>query len=180
MPFPVNNIRALCKEKGTTLAALEKKLGFGNGVIAGWETAKNWPPYDRLYAVAVALEVTVDELAGNEKAPASVSESKRDYVDRTTKMIRTPDPISILAAQYDVPPAVLADIAGCDITKADMMIFGIEQPTDKELLRIASVFCVSPDSLRHGLVPLYANQYVVFDIAHRKSTRIPQQEDPKS
>lgn len=28
MPFPVNNIRALCKEKGTTLAALEKNWGL--------------------------------------------------------------------------------------------------------------------------------------------------------
>lgn len=180
MPFPVNNIRNLCKKNGTSLAALEKKLGFGNGVISGWENAKSWPPYDRLFEVAAELGVSVDELAGNEKAPASVSGSKRDYVDRATKMIRTPEPISILAAQYDVPPAVLADIAGCDITKADMMIFGIEQPTDEELLRIASVFCVSPNSLRRGLVPLYANQYVVFDIARRKSSRIPRQEDPQS
>ena len=52
MSFPVKNIRALCKKRGTSLAALERSLGFGNGVIAGWETAKSYPPYDRVSAVA--------------------------------------------------------------------------------------------------------------------------------
>ena len=54
MSFPVENIRALCKKRGTSLAALERSLGFGNGVIAGWETAKSYPPYDRVSAVAAA------------------------------------------------------------------------------------------------------------------------------
>lgn len=56
MSFPVENIRALCKKRGTSLAALERSLGFGNGVIAGWETAKSYPPYDRVSAVAAATE----------------------------------------------------------------------------------------------------------------------------
>ena len=47
-------------------------------------------------------------------------------------------------------------------------------------LRIAAAFCVTPDSLRKGWVPLYANQYVADDIAHRKSNRIPRREDPQS
>ena len=50
MSFPVENIRALCKKRGTSLAALERSLGFGNGVIAGWETAKSYPPYDHVSA----------------------------------------------------------------------------------------------------------------------------------
>ena len=54
MSFPVKNIRALCKKRGTSLAALERSLGFGNGVIAGWETAKSYPTYDRVSAVAAA------------------------------------------------------------------------------------------------------------------------------
>lgn len=101
MSFPVENIRALCKKRGTSLAALERSLGFGNGVIAGWETAKIYPPYDRVSAVAAALGVSIEELTG-EKAPASVSESGRPYVDLDTKMIWAPTPVSILAAQYVV------------------------------------------------------------------------------
>ena len=93
MSFPVENIRALCKKRGTSLAALERSFGFGNGVIAGWETAKIYPPYDRVSAVAAALGVSIEELTGK-KAPASVSESGRPYVDLDTKMIWAPAPAS--------------------------------------------------------------------------------------
>lgn len=179
MSFPVENIRALCKKRGTSLAALERSLGFGNGVIAGWETAKSYPPYDRVSAVAAALSVSIEELTG-EKAPASVSESGRPYVDLDTKMIWAPAPVSILAAQYDVPAPVLAEIVGCNTDRASFMIFGTVNPTDEELLRIAAAFCVTPDSLRKGWVPLYANQYVADDIARRKSNRIPRRKDPQS
>lgn len=60
----VSRIRALCKAKNTTLAVLERKLGFGNGVIAKWEKAAKPAPYDRLSAVADALGVSVDYLTG--------------------------------------------------------------------------------------------------------------------
>ena len=179
MSFPVENIRALCKKRGTSLAALERSLGFGNGVIAWWEPAKSYPPYDRVSAVAAALGVSIEELTG-EKVPASVSESGRPYVDLDTKMIWDPAPVSILAAQYDVPSPVLAEIVGCNTDRASFMIFGTVNPTDEELLRIAAAFCVTPDSLRKGWVPLYANQYVSDDIARRKSNRIQRREDPQS
>lgn len=129
MSFPVENIRALCKKRGTSLAALERSLGFGNGVIAGWETAKSYPPYDRVSAVAAALGVSIEELTG-EKVPASVSESGRPYVDLDTKMIWAPTPVSVLAAKYDVPSPVLAEIVGCNTDRASFMIFGTVNPTD--------------------------------------------------
>lgn len=34
MPFPVNNIREVCKERKTSLAEVERALNIGNGVIA--------------------------------------------------------------------------------------------------------------------------------------------------
>ena len=68
MSFPVENIRALCKKRGTSLAALERSLGFGNGLIAGWETAKSYQPYDRVSAVAAALGVSIEELTGKKSA----------------------------------------------------------------------------------------------------------------
>lgn len=180
-----DNIKAICKLNGTSMYKLEKEIGLGNGTIGKWGKNGRVPNYDTLSAVASALNVTVaelmgDELTGNEKAPASVSESGRPYVDLDTKMIWAPTPVSILAAQYDVPSPVLAEIVGCDADRASFMIFGTASPTDEELLRIAAAFCVTPDSLRKGWVPLTANQYVADDITRRKSNRIPRQEDPQS
>ena len=73
MPFPVDNIRAICAEKGTTLKQIEKDLGIGNGVIARWENKKGSPPYDRIIARAEHLNVSVSALTGEveekEKSP---------------------------------------------------------------------------------------------------------------
>ena len=73
MPFPVDNIRAICAEKGTTLKQIEKDLGIGNGVIARWENKKGSPPYDRIIAIAEHLNVPVSAITGEieekEKSP---------------------------------------------------------------------------------------------------------------
>lgn len=56
----VSKIRELCKKNKTTIAALERQLGFGNGVISRWD--KSIPNYERLRAVADALGVAVSDL----------------------------------------------------------------------------------------------------------------------
>lgn len=43
----VENIRSLSKSQGTSLTRLEKELGFGNGTIGRWASAKKYPPADR-------------------------------------------------------------------------------------------------------------------------------------
>ena len=58
----LDKIKALCKEKKTSVAKLEKQLGFGNGVIGRWD--KSVPSYERLAAVANALNVPVSYLTG--------------------------------------------------------------------------------------------------------------------
>ena len=70
----VERIRTLCKEKGISVAELERRCGIGNGIVARWKTSK--PAYDRLAAVASELEVTVDYLRGltDEKKPADKSD----------------------------------------------------------------------------------------------------------
>lgn len=43
----VENIRELAKKNGTSLTKIEKKLGWGNGKIGKWESAKktrSWKP----------------------------------------------------------------------------------------------------------------------------------------
>lgn len=75
----VSKIRELCKKNKTSIAALERQLGFGNGVIGRWD--KSIPNYDRLSAVADALGVTVSELTGDEgikNSPAVSGEGEMD------------------------------------------------------------------------------------------------------
>ena len=68
--FPVDNIRKACKERGTSLAEVERALGIGNGVIARWGKSKGSPPYDRIVAIASYLGVSVETLTGEEETPA--------------------------------------------------------------------------------------------------------------
>ena len=56
----VENIQRLCKEKGTSLKALERDTNLGNGVIARW--AHSSPRVDSLSKVADYFGVTIDEL----------------------------------------------------------------------------------------------------------------------
>lgn len=92
MAFPVQNIREAAKQKGLTLAQIEKKLGIGNGVIAKWEKTKSAPPFDRIVAIADLLEVPVSLLTGDEpkfdiqffaeKNPALENENGMDEVTK--------------------------------------------------------------------------------------------------
>lgn len=66
----VENIRRLCKEKGTSIWALERELGIGNGVIAKW--AHSNPRIDLVQKVAGFFGCTVDKL---------LKESKKHPVD---------------------------------------------------------------------------------------------------
>lgn len=60
----LDNIRTLCKEKGTTIRAVERDTGLGNGVIARWDTSS--PRVENVKLVADYFGVTVDELLSNE------------------------------------------------------------------------------------------------------------------
>lgn len=160
MPFPVSNIRNLCKEKGTTLAALEKKLGFGNGVIAGWETAKNWPPYDRLYAVATELKTTVDELAGNNKNATPLSSIGANIVAAAG---------NINAARLTLHSLHIDD-AGINA-----MLYGGYVWTDNALAQIAEALGCSVDALKkekapdHMVEDLSADELEIVSILRKMS-----------
>ena len=65
----LDKIKALCKEKKTSISKLEKQLGFGNGVIGRWD--KSVPSYERLAAVANALDVPVAYLTGETDDPSA-------------------------------------------------------------------------------------------------------------
>ena len=65
----LDKIKAICKEKKTSISKLEKQLGFGNGVIGRWD--KSVPSYERLAAVANALDVPVSYLTGETDDPSA-------------------------------------------------------------------------------------------------------------
>ena len=58
----VDRIQDLCNSKGTTIAALERELGFGKGLIRTWKTGS--PSSDKLQKVADFFSVSLDQLVG--------------------------------------------------------------------------------------------------------------------
>lgn len=71
----VDRIKERCKEKSTSMNALEKELGFGNGNIRRWEVQK--PSYDKVLAVANMLDVSIDWIiTGKEAADLSPEEEQ--------------------------------------------------------------------------------------------------------
>ena len=54
------NVSKLCKEKGISIAKLEKESGLGNATIRGWVSSS--PRVENLQAVAKTLGCTVDDL----------------------------------------------------------------------------------------------------------------------
>lgn len=56
----VERIKMRCKEKGTSMNALEKELGFGNGSIRLWD--KKEPGSQKVILVAERLDLSLDWL----------------------------------------------------------------------------------------------------------------------
>ena len=59
-------ISELCKEKGVTIAKLERETGISNGTISRWGASS--PTVDKLRRVADYFGVSVDSLIGRESA----------------------------------------------------------------------------------------------------------------
>lgn len=93
----VSKIRELCKKNKTSVAALERQLGFGNGVIGRWD--KSVPNYDRLYAVAEALGVTVSELTGETDTPETKKAAPEIGDGYTAEQLELAKKLSSLSAE---------------------------------------------------------------------------------
>lgn len=55
-----DKIKELCRERGTSVAAVEKEAKLSNGTIRKWN--KSSPTVDNLQAVAKVLKVGMEEL----------------------------------------------------------------------------------------------------------------------
>lgn len=60
-----DKIKKICKEKGLSVTYVEKKAELGNGLISKWNDSV--PSVANLKKVASILEVTIDELIGDEE-----------------------------------------------------------------------------------------------------------------
>lgn len=60
----VSRIDSLAKSKGTSIAEIERNIGFGNGKIGKWKKAPKSPPFESLLSVANYLETNISYLTG--------------------------------------------------------------------------------------------------------------------
>jgi len=60
----LDDLRELCREKGTNIKQMEKDLGMGNGVISRWYKRGTSPSYARLSQIAEYLEVPIETITG--------------------------------------------------------------------------------------------------------------------
>lgn len=70
-------LKELCKSRGTSIAALESRLGMGNGTIGKWWKNGRVPNYANLSAVANALETTIAYLTGETDDPSAGTKEER-------------------------------------------------------------------------------------------------------
>ena len=87
----VERIKKLCKDKKTSMNALEKELGFGNGSIRMWD--KKVPGSDKVILVAQKLDVSLDYLLTGKEVSDLTSDEQllieyyRFSDERSKKMI---------------------------------------------------------------------------------------------
>lgn len=67
----VSRIDSLAKSKGTSIAEIERSVGFGNGKIGKWKKAPKSPPFESLLVVANYLETTIAYLTGETDSPSA-------------------------------------------------------------------------------------------------------------
>lgn len=67
----VSRIDSLAKSKGTSIAEIERNIGFGNGKIGKWKKAPKSPPFESLLSVANYLETNISYLTGKTDDPSA-------------------------------------------------------------------------------------------------------------
>jgi len=65
-----DTIKEVCKEKGVSIASVEKKANLSNGTISKWN--KSSPTVDKLQAVAVVLKVKIEKLLKEEEYDTAI------------------------------------------------------------------------------------------------------------
>lgn len=66
LPELVEFIRVSCKRRNSSITKMEKDLSFANGTVGKWANGKRYPPKDKLLLVADFLQISIEELMGQE------------------------------------------------------------------------------------------------------------------
>jgi transcriptional regulator with XRE-family HTH domain len=66
LPELVEFIRVSCKSRNSSITKMEKDLSFANGTVGKWANGKRYPPKDKLLLVADFLQISIEELMGQE------------------------------------------------------------------------------------------------------------------
>ena len=80
LPELVEFIRVSCKNKNSSITKMEKDLNFANGTVGKWANGKRYPPKDNLSLVADFLQISIEELMGEEqkeKLPHDITPHER-------------------------------------------------------------------------------------------------------
>ena len=162
------NIKRLCKEKGTSMYKVERELGIGNGTIGKWGKNGRVPNYDTLLSVASHLGVTVSELMGDTMsfstagknivvAAGNLNAAKRILHNLN---IREDDINSMLYSEYNWTDETLTQIAkalGCsvDTLKKEKAPDHMVEDLSADELEIVSILRkMSPEQLARELAHL--------------------------
>lgn len=68
LPELVEFIRVSCKSRNSSITKMEKDLSFANGTVGKWANGKRYPPKDKLLLVADFLQISIEDLMGQEPA----------------------------------------------------------------------------------------------------------------
>lgn len=77
----VEEIKNLCKKNSTSIKALERELGFGNGTIRRWDDSA--PSFDKIQKVCDYFGCSILELTGEveqKEKPAPESRLNKDIL----------------------------------------------------------------------------------------------------
>ena len=72
-------IKKLCEERKISVNSLEKMTGIGRGNIGRWDRVS--PSFDKVVAVADALGISLDELAGRPTRVPQVALAEKELLD---------------------------------------------------------------------------------------------------
>lgn len=67
LPELVEFIRVSCKNQESSITKMEKDLKFANGTVGKWANGKRYPPKDKLLLVSDFLQISIEELMGEEQ-----------------------------------------------------------------------------------------------------------------
>lgn len=178
------NLNYCMTQKDYSAYRLSKIIGSTNQAVLNWQAGKAIPHAKTRQKIADHFGITLAELDGDElpvlpeegakKAPAPKKDERLAF-DEANMRVRSAHPVSVLAAKYNVPSAVMQQIIGCDLDTANGIILGLADPTDEQLRRVAATFCVPYADLIEGWVAMAANPNVLSDISRRVSDRFPLQ-----